>query len=589
MQRVAIFLICAAFSGGFARAAEQWLRLTTPHFEVLTTAGEKKGREGIQYFESVRQFFIDAKFAADTPGKRVRIVAFRGDKEFRPYAPNESAAAFYAGGADNDYIVLSQIGYEYYPVAVHEYTHLLLRHGTANLPVWLNEGLAEVLSTLRPEGKRMIVAEIIRPHVAELYQSRLIDLDTLFAVGPDSKLYNERAHVGLFYSESWALTHMLYTSPEYAPRFGVFWNAVLSGGGVVPALREAYGKSPAEVQKDLLGYIARDRYGSRFAPVQLDKQSETPEVAPLEAWDANLALAEIMSTSQRKAALGQQMLEKLMGEQPTRWEPPALLGDLALREGKPNDAIDMFGKAVTLGSTNPETYFRYAMLLWNRGGGNDEKIRSALRKAVDLKPDYTEARLRLGFALMDHSEYKQALEELKQAKGVKKDDAFSFLHAVAYCSYRVGDEKGARAVLEQARKYAVSAADRMALDQLGQALDHSAEAASSGGREVEQAEAQTGEAETVVVAKQWPRMEGTLNMLECNGNRARLAIASGGKIVWFLIEDPATVRMTHTGTGTAAVDFTCGKQPPKPVTIEYQARDDSETKTAGVVRGIEFH
>ena len=150
MQRIGILLLFAFFPPGFARAAEQWLRLTTPHFEMLTTAGEKKGREGILYFENVRQFFVDAKIAPDLPGKRVRIVAFRSDKEFRPYSPNEFAAAFYAGGADNDYIVLSQIGLPYYPVAVHEYTHLLLRHGTVNLPIWLNEGLAEVFSTLAP-------------------------------------------------------------------------------------------------------------------------------------------------------------------------------------------------------------------------------------------------------------------------------------------------------------------------------------------------------------------------------------------------------------------------------------------------------
>ena len=328
------------------------------------------------------------------------------------------------------------------------------------------------------------------------------------------------------------------------------------------------------------------------APVQLEKRAETPEVQPLEAWDADLALAEIMSTSQRKAELAQQMLERLATEQPTRWEPPALLAELALREGKRNEAIDLYAKAAGLGATNPEMYFRYAMLLWNRSGGSDEAIRKALLHAVELKPDYTEARMRLGFALMDHGDYKEALAELKQVKGIKMDDAFSYFHAAAYASYRTGDEAGARAALEKARGFAKEPADRMALDQLSQALDHSAESASgesaSEGREVEPVEAQTGEAETVIASKQLPRLDGTLNMLECNGTQARLAIVSAGKLVWFLIEDPRSVRMTHTGTGAGSMDFTCGKQPPRPVTVEYESREDAGTKTMGVVRGIEF-
>ena len=47
-------------------AADQWVKLTTPHFELYTTAGEKKGREAILYFEQVRNFFLQA-----SPSKKV--------------------------------------------------------------------------------------------------------------------------------------------------------------------------------------------------------------------------------------------------------------------------------------------------------------------------------------------------------------------------------------------------------------------------------------------------------------------------------------------------------------------------------------
>ena len=44
--------------------------------------------------------------------------------------------------------------------AVHEYTHLLIRHMELKLPVWLNEGIAEVYSTLRPLAGKVAVGNV---------------------------------------------------------------------------------------------------------------------------------------------------------------------------------------------------------------------------------------------------------------------------------------------------------------------------------------------------------------------------------------------------------------------------------------------
>jgi tetratricopeptide (TPR) repeat protein len=586
MRPLVILLLFAVIPANFAHAAEQWVRLTTPHFELLTTAGEKKGREGVLYFETVRQFFVDIGIGRNTPEKRVRIVAFRNDKEFRPYAPNEFATAFYAGGADNDYIVLSQIGSAYYPVAVHEYTHLVVRHGSKDLPIWMNEGLAEFFSTLRPLGKKVAVGDVIRGHLEEVTHSRLIDLNTLFAVDHESPLYNQRNHAGLFYAESWAVVHMLFASDAYMPKFPAFLKLAVSGQNSAAALRQVYGKSVDEVQRDLMAYLRDDHYRNMLAAVKLDQSAEDPQVQPVSAWDADLALAEIMSSSQRQEAIGKKMLERLMAEDPKRPEAPAILAELALREGKTEDAIGLFAKASELGATNPEMYYRYAMMLWNRSGGGDEAIVKALRKAVELKPDYGEARMRLGFALIDHGDYQQALMEFIQVKSVTPADAFSFFRAAAYADYRLGDEASARIELERARKAAKDAADRMAVDQLSEALERRHPKSPEDVPEPAPVVSQTGSAETVIAEAHFPRMEGTLANLECSGEKARLAIISGGRTIWFLIEDPGAVRMTNAGGGS--VDFTCGTQTARPVAIDYQSRADSQTKTIGVVRGIEF-
>ncbi|MGA2182530.1 MAG: tetratricopeptide repeat protein [Bryobacteraceae bacterium] len=586
MRPLVILFLVASISGGSTRGAEQWLRLTTPHFEMFTTASEKKGREAVLYFETVRQFFIDVGMVKRPMNTPVRIVAFRNEKEYRPYAPNEAAMAFYAGGLDRDFIVMSEIGSERYPAAVHEYVHLIVKHTGLTLPLWMNEGLAEVFSTLRPIGKKVAFGDPIPGRVWEARGSPLLDLPTLISVGHDSRYYNERNRASVFYSESWALMHMLYVSPEYRPKFGGFFSAIAAGEGTEPALRKGFGKSLDEVQKDLFAYIRNERFHFLVASVQLDKNAEDPAVQPIPAWDADLALAEILSSSQRQAETGRKMLERLISEQPQRPEAPAILAELAFRVGHRDEAIGFFAKAAEQGATNPEMYFRYAMLLWNRSGGGDDAILKALRKAVELKPDYTEARMRLGLALMDHGDYKQALEELAHVKSVKQEDGFSYFNAVAYANYRLGDEPNARAALEKAKKWARDPSDRMAAQQLSEALNHRPSGSSEavGGRVP--TVAQTGTAEAVTAPSRLPRMAGTLDILECGGESARLAIVANGRTVWFLVDDPGSVRMVNAGAGS--VDFTCGKQAARPVVIEYRDHADSETKTIGVVRGIEF-
>src|SRR5687767_5934945 len=112
---------------GTALAGPTWTKATSAHFELLTTAGDKKAREGILHFEKVRAFFAastNVKIDTDYP---VRVIAFSSDKEYKPYRAAKWAAAYYLSGRDRDTIVMKEIGASSYDVAVHEYTHLVLR------------------------------------------------------------------------------------------------------------------------------------------------------------------------------------------------------------------------------------------------------------------------------------------------------------------------------------------------------------------------------------------------------------------------------------------------------------------------------
>jgi hypothetical protein len=77
------------------QAAEHWIHLTTPHFEMYTTNSVKQATAALNDFEQVRYFFLENSRSKTAPDATVRIIAFRSEKEFKPYRMNEGAFAYY--------------------------------------------------------------------------------------------------------------------------------------------------------------------------------------------------------------------------------------------------------------------------------------------------------------------------------------------------------------------------------------------------------------------------------------------------------------------------------------------------------------
>lgn len=119
-MRLALFLFIAC---GLCAKDAEWLQLRTPNFELITTAGEKRGREAIQFLETTHSFFETLFGIHTTPPLPTRVVLFRSESEYKQFNINESAAAYYVPGFCRDYIVMRPMGEDTNHIAVHEYTH----------------------------------------------------------------------------------------------------------------------------------------------------------------------------------------------------------------------------------------------------------------------------------------------------------------------------------------------------------------------------------------------------------------------------------------------------------------------------------
>ena len=527
----------------FAAPADPWLRIRSANFELFTTAGERAGRDLLRHFEQVRGFFLQVFGLKGADAKPVRIVAFHSAKEFQPYRPSEAATAFYHAGSEHDYILMSSADAEHYQVATHEYTHLLISQFSGTVPVWLNEGLAELYATLEQEGDKVVVGIPPPGRVQVLLREPWIPLDKLLTTGYDSPLYNEKSRAGTFYAESWALVHMLNLDHDYRPHLGAMLNLLKTADGAA-AFEQAYGKSTARVQADLTEYVHRETLHGVAFKIPIEKSVESPEIEPHSALPARLALAEMLAEYPGKLAQAGEIYTQLAHDFPQSWQVEAAVGQFAWRERHNQDAVTHFARAASLGATDAHMFLNYARAL-SVTAHAPESV-AALRNAIRLDPSLKDAHYDLGLALLRAGAWRDAMTELQLARPLKPQQASRYFYGMAYSAYRLGDTIGARNYLEQGRPYTKIPEEVSALNGLSEALGP-------------------------------PVVEGALESVDCQGTTARLHVRVKGSERLFLVPDLA-----------AAKDLACGPGANSAVRIEFQAMPVGAEGADGIVRKLEI-
>ncbi len=589
MQRLT-FLAALALCPAMAAAEQHWVKATSTNFEVYTTAGEKKAREVVLYFEQVNGFFQTAFHTSRSAKGRVRIVAFQSAKEYKPYQLYE-AVAFAGGGPDRDEIVMGGTSAEFYPVAIHEYVHILVKP-VKNVPIWLNEGLAELYSSLRPMGKKVLVGEVLPGRLAALEQGKWINLETLCSVDRNSPYYTtDHSKVTVFYAESWLLTHMLFLGDGYRPKFPEFERMLLGGTAPADAFQKAFGKSMAEVLADLHQYGGIQIRNGLLFSVPLAKSAEDPEVEAVTPFEAGLLLAGVLADT-RKMDEATQAYAKLAAENPSSPAVPEALGYLAWRRDQLGEARSQFAKAAELGSKDARMYYDYCGLAGRAGDPRSLQV-SLLRKALDLDPEYPDARFHLGLLLMSESDYAGALAEFARLKKVEPEHAFELFSSIAYAAYRTGDKERAVASAKRAAEYAHEPFEKSSIESLQAAIEDRTAAPPS----IAEPTGQSGQPALEHHAATPPPLppkrpplklvEGTLDQIDCLGTAARMHMTAAGHAVLLLIDKPNSIEVR--GSQTGSFDLTCGPQkPPRAMLVGFEPKQDSARGTIGLVRLIEM-
>ncbi len=467
IHRIAPLLIACVLP---LSAAEQWLKLTTPHFEMYTTNGQTKAVEALRTFEEARGFFEENSPTKTAPDVPVRIIAFKSDKEYKPYSINQGGAAYYQPGHKRDYIVMQELGPAYNPAAIHEYTHLFIEHIGLKLPLWLNEGLADVYSSLQPNGKKLMVGAPPPGRLENFRAMPPIDLRQLLRITRESSYYQNPQQMSQFYAESWALAHMLFLGKNYRGHFQQFLTAVTTGKGMEESFKEAYQKTLDEVAVDLHRYFFQGTIAVTLFETHLSQKDLEPEVSKPEPLETDLVLADLLSTHAQTAEEAQERLTKLSVDSPHNPDVEESLAYLSWQQGKIEEAEEHFQRALQKGSKDPLMMFQYAGLL-HSSQADPAEILKLPEQAVALKPDLYDARFNLGMEAVQQGRCGVAISALGAITNVKPDRAFALFATLAYCDWKLGDPAEARRQGELARQYAQNPQDKARAEQFLQQLD----------------------------------------------------------------------------------------------------------------------
>ncbi|MDR3739792.1 MAG: DUF1570 domain-containing protein [Terracidiphilus sp.] len=401
MKRL-LTLLCVLLSPAPLLCADpQALRIVSPHFTLITDAGDRQGREILDNFEHMRWMFqtLFPTLRID-PAEPMVIVAVRNSKEFQTLEPADylakgqlNLAGYFLHSTDKHYILLrlDTEGPHPYATVLHEYTHFQFRFASAWMPLWLNEGLAEFYQNTEFKQKQVLLGEPSSEDILFLRQNSLIPLATLFRVDRNSPYYHQETKGSIFYAESWALTHYLQVTDRQKGTQRVHDYSVRMSRREDPvaAAQAAFGDINA-LQRQLDAYIRAQQYmqfvmNAAAAPIDSSMYRATPiSKAEFDAQRADV-LAHVGRIDEART-----LLNSLAASNPSLPVVYEGLAFLAWRSGDHADALKNYQHAIQLGSTDFFTYYNAASFLQSSGADN-AAITADLLHATQLNPNFAPA------------------------------------------------------------------------------------------------------------------------------------------------------------------------------------------------------
>jgi tetratricopeptide (TPR) repeat protein len=456
-----------------AHAAEpQYLEVRSAHFDVVTDAGEKKGREVAMRFEQMRavfgQLLVRQKLHMPVP---LTIFALKDDKRFYQTAPllegrPISVPGFFVPGEDHQFFVLNVSEEDPYRAVAHDFAHLLLNYNYPPTQGWFDEGFAEYFSSIRLDNKQVEIGS--DPELRSAYSENLLgqqnavrnpqksltellsgwvwlSVPDLFTMRLDPSSYLEGTHHTLFYAQSWMTIHYLLNQ-EKLPETGTYFDLVENQKVPVEnAIQQAFGMTPARFDKAVKDYfhsltqLVQDQDAARqpgainnrpalfhFAsPVTFEEMGT--ETKPVTEADFSARLAEVMVRIPERREQGLKEIDAVLKLIDKKGEPidneiaHRVLAWVRIQKKEFPQAAEELGNAAAIDPRDVSIRYYLSLLKYKTALTKHEEIQGLANMMIDLKatidwyPEFAEAFNMLAMARIEGGGAASSLDAIKEA------------------------------------------------------------------------------------------------------------------------------------------------------------------------------
>ena len=251
-----------------------WLELHSPHYTVITDAGDHRGREIALRFEQMRTVFAELLTKDRLNESRpLTVFAFNDDKAYYQLAPLRdgkpiAAPGFMLSAEDQDFIALNLTDTDPWRAVARDFAHRLLIFNYPPAQAWFDEGLLQYFSTIRIDDRQvqiggdpvLLAVPDSQPGQAAPDFAKLLETQPwqpfpdLFATKHDAAKLTASPDP-LYQAECWILIHYL-VHQQKLPETGAYFGLVLNQH--VPledAIKQAYGMSSAQLEQAVKDYF----------------------------------------------------------------------------------------------------------------------------------------------------------------------------------------------------------------------------------------------------------------------------------------------------------------------------------------------
>lgn len=463
----AAVVFCALLAAPL-NAAEKWLRLSSEHFDMMSSSSEKDSRRALIEMERFRTVFFMWFAEGKKYYPRPLVFVFNNPKEFAALNKMSDGSQKHRGGFFMPGIFGPRIALprkspaQGLATVFHECAHSLVSASQLGLPLWLNEGVAEVYESFSTYGPEITLGKTHTRHLRILLARNLIPLETFFNTNHFSPHYNDKDKLPLFYAQSWIITHyiMMRGPDNKNPAQNLKKYIELYKKTRKPTeaeLSEVFGMSFAELEQTLRKYIISGisrEYKVRL-PADLYKNTITCRTATAQEVECELAILKLRATRatdpRKEKTLAQ--IAKKYPDSPRAWE-------LRVEMETGVKRVEYAQKAIQFGSRNPLLHIwllreQIRKARWSPDTQlppeESEKLRRDAARILAIEPDCMEAHAMVATIeslseKMSASNIQRSNEALAQMNDREYHET---LLALALISWRRNDHDQAKQMMQR--------------------------------------------------------------------------------------------------------------------------------------------